>query len=83
MKGIEINSLLQAGASDRVRKKLKRMGLSDRLKSLHSCVPYVNVTPTNLKFFKENFSVELGAIMAAKEDLIKAEELYRTAISYK
>lgn len=79
MTGSEINDLIRVGATDRVRKKLKRMGLKDRLKVLHKCIPYVNVTTESLKFFKENFSLELGAIMMASEDLDKAESLYRSA----
>jgi hypothetical protein len=79
MTGLEIHSLIQAGATDRARKKLKRMGMSDRLKTLKDCIPYVNADSRNLKFFKENFAVELGAIYAADHDLEKAETLYRSA----
>lgn len=83
MTGLEIETLLRYGATDRVRKHLKKLAIKPRLKTLQSCVPYVNATPQSLKFFKENFSVEIGAIMAAEQDLDKAEKLYRTAKSYK
>jgi len=79
MKATEINQLITIGATDRVRKKLKRMGMEDRLKSLFECIPYI-LHPTDSKivsFFKENFSVELGAIIEAKGNLGNAETLYR------
>jgi hypothetical protein len=82
MTGLEINNLIQVGATDLARKKLKRMGMTDRLKTLNDCVPYVNESPKSLKFFQENFSKELGAIMMAERDLEKAETLYRSASKY-
>ena len=83
MTGPEISTLLRYGANDRVRKYLKKLAINQRLKILQDCVPYVNATQSSLKFFKENFAVEIGAIMAAEQDLEKAETLYRTAKSYK
>jgi hypothetical protein len=76
MKATEINQLIQIGATDRVRKKLKRMGMEDRLKSLFGCIPYID-NPKSIDFFKKNFSVELGAIIEAKGNLSSAETLYR------
>ena len=83
MTGAEINGLINVGATDRVRQKLKRMGLKDRLYTLQKCIPYVNATTESLRFFRENFSQELGAIMMSPEDLEKAERLYRSARSDK
>jgi hypothetical protein len=39
----------------------------------------VKSSPQNLKFFKENFSAEIGAILMADGDLDKAVNLYQTA----
>lgn len=83
MTGPEISILIKHGAIDNARKKLKRLGIPDRLRVLNDCVPYVNATPESLKFFKDNFAVEIGAIMAAESDLEKAVMIYRTAKSYK
>jgi hypothetical protein len=75
----EINQLLRFGAKDRVRKKLKRLAIPERMVSLNDCIPIVKQSPANLKFFKENFSVELGAIMLAEGDLDQAVKLYNSA----
>lgn len=75
----EINQLLRFGAKDRVRKKLKRLAIPERMTSLNDCIPIVKQSPINLKFFKENFSVELGAIMLAEGDLDQAVKLYNSA----
>jgi hypothetical protein len=79
MKAQEVNQLLRFGAKDRVRKKLKRLAIPERMVSLNDCIPIVKQSPTNLKFFKENFSVELGAIMLAEGDLDQAVKLYNSA----
>jgi hypothetical protein len=39
----------------------------------------VNDTPENLKFFREHFSQEIGALIAAAYDYEKAEKIYNTA----
>jgi hypothetical protein len=83
MNAEEISTLIRYGATDKARRHLKKLGIYQRLKTLQGCVPYVNATKSSLKFFKENFSVEIGAIMAAEQDLNKAERLYRAAKSYK
>lgn len=83
MTGFEISRLVDYGATDRARKYLKKLGIYQRLKVLNECVPHVKESPGSLKFFKENFSVEIGAILMAEHDLKKAELLYRSSKSYK
>jgi hypothetical protein len=68
------------GAYDRVRKQLKRLAIPERMKALEGCVPLVKQSPSNLKFFKENFSSELGAILMSNGDLENAVTLYRSAL---
>ena len=72
----QLNNLLQIGASDRVRAHLKKLSLRDRLPALHDLIPYVNDTPSNLKFFHENFAREIGALITADYDYKKAESMY-------
>ena len=79
MKAFEINQLLSYGATDRVRKKLKRLAIPERMVSLNDCIPIVKQSPLHLKFFKENFSVELGAIMMANGNLDEAVKLYQNS----
>jgi hypothetical protein len=79
MRAQEIHALINMGASDRVRQYLKKLSLKDRLPALHDLIPYVDNTPGNLKFFRDHFSVEIGALISAKYDYEKAEKLYNTA----
>jgi hypothetical protein len=79
MKATEVNSLLRAGAYDRLRKKLKRMAIPDRIDSLNDSFHLVDMNAGSLKFFKENFSIEIGALIVAERDLRKAVELYANA----
>lgn len=79
MNGHEIDTLIRYGATDRARKHLKRLGMNARMKLLQDCIPNVNATPQSLKFFKEHFSREIGALMMAEQDIDKAVELYNTA----
>ena len=79
MKANEVNQLLGLGAMDRVRKKIKKLTIIERMKLLNSCIPIVKSTPHNLKFFKENFSTEIGAILIANGDINKAASLYSVA----
>jgi hypothetical protein len=79
MRANEIHSLINMGAGDRVRQYLKKLSLKDRLPALHDLIPYVDQTPGNLKFFRDHFSVEIGALISAKYDYEKAEKLYNTA----
>jgi hypothetical protein len=74
----EIQGLLRMGAYDRVRKQLKRLAIPERMKSLEGCIPLVKESPGNLKFFKENFDIELGAILVSGGDLEKAARLYHS-----
>ena len=79
MKAFEVNQLLGYGARDRVRMKLKKLALPERMKSLSACIPFVKASPQNLKFFKENFSAEIGAILIAEGDVDHAVSLYHAA----
>jgi hypothetical protein len=78
MKALEIRQLLVAGASDRVRKKLKRLALPERMSALQGCIQagLINESPINLKFFKENFIDEIGSILLSEGDLVKAVGYY-------
>jgi len=79
MTGQDIDSLIRYGATDRVRKNLKRLGMKARMRILQECIPNVNASPESLKFFKENFSKEIGALMMAEQDIDKAVSLYNAA----
>jgi hypothetical protein len=72
MRANEIHTLINMGAGDRVRQYLKKLSLKDRLPALHDLIPYVDQTPGNLKFFRDHFSVEIGALISAKYDYEKA-----------
>jgi len=76
MKASDVNSLLRVGAYDRLRKKLKRLAIPERMSSLKESLHLVNSSPGSLKFFQENFSIEIGAILTANHDLTKAVKLY-------
>jgi hypothetical protein len=71
--------LINQDAPLQVRQHLKKLSLKDRLPVLHDLIPYVNETPRNLKFFRENFSQEIGALISANYDYEKAEKIYNTA----
>lgn len=75
----KVNQLIAVGATDRVRAYLKRLALKERLPVLHECIPYVNATPSNLRFFQENFANEIGALIQADYDYARAERLYNAA----
>jgi len=79
MKQDEINQLLRAGATDQVRRKLKRLSILDRMKVLNSCIPMIKDNPRNKKFFGDNFSVEIGALLYAEGDVEVATNLYHTS----
>jgi hypothetical protein len=79
MKHEDIQVLLDSGAYDRLRKKLKRLSIGPRFKVLRECIPLVKTSPQTINFFQKNFSVEIGAILMASEDLEKAESIYRAA----
>lgn len=80
MKTETIISLIEAGATDKVRKDLKREGLKDRLVSLQKCIPHVKQSDATLNFFRKHFATEIGALIMASDDLVKAEALYREAM---
>jgi hypothetical protein len=79
MRAQEASALVNMGAESRVRQYLKRLSLKERLPLLHDLIPYVDSTPMSLKFFRDNFSQEIGALISAKYDYEKAERLYNTA----
>ena len=79
MRAQEASALVNMGAGGKVRQHLKRLSLKERLPLLHDLIPYVDTTPQSLKFFRDNFSQEIGALISAKYDYEKAEKLYNTA----
>ena len=79
MKHEDIQVLLDSGAYDRLRKKLKKLSIGPRFKVLRESIPLVKTSPQTINFFQRNFSVEIGAILMASEDLEKAESIYRAA----
>jgi hypothetical protein len=79
MRAQEASALVNMGAESRVRQYLKRLSLKERLPLLHDLIPYVDSTPGSLKFFRDNFSQEIGALISAKYDYEKAEKLYNMA----
>lgn len=79
MRAQEASALVNMGAESRVRQYLKRLSLKERLPLLHDLIPYVDQTPQSLKFFKENFSQEIGALIVANYDYEKAEKIYHGA----
>jgi hypothetical protein len=82
MNATQINNLIESGATDNVRQKLKRMGIGERLRTLSKCIPNVDQSGRSLMFFRENFAKEIGAILMAEDDLSKAELLFRAEKAY-
>jgi hypothetical protein len=79
MKPHEISIMINNGAVDLVRNKLKKYSITERMKVLQTAIPYINSTPKILEFFKNNFAKEIGAIILANGDLKKATNLYNLA----
>ena len=79
MTAIEIIGLVRVGAQDKARLKIKKLSLKERLPLLHQCMPYIPENPATMKFFKENFSQEIGAMSAAGYDYVRAEQIYNGA----
>ena len=79
MNGFEISNLVQAGAVDKARQKLKKLSIPDRLRCLNECIPYVKQSPHTLDFFQKHFAAEIGALIMAKYEIEKATQLYNTA----
>lgn len=77
MNGLEMTALINAGAIDSLRAKLKRLAIGERMKALQQAIPYVRQNDKTLKFFGENFKQELGAIMLSDGDLKRATSLYK------
>lgn len=74
-----INQLVELGAQTRCREYLKKLALPQRMETLKAAIPWVNETPKTLKFYRDNFSQEIGALLKAEQDIEKAVGLYRRA----
>jgi hypothetical protein len=79
MRAQQISHLIGVGATQKVRQHLKKLSLKDRLPLLHDIIPYVKDTPENMKFFREHFSQEIGALIAAQYNYELAEKIYNKA----
>lgn len=79
MKAFEISNLIRVGAVVKVRSYLKRLALKERLPLLRDCMPYVSDSDVHLKFFRDNFAQEIGALVSADYDYEKAEQIYNSA----
>jgi hypothetical protein len=76
MKSSQLINLLKIGAKDRVRATLKKYAMPERLKILSELKEFALSDKKYFMFFKDHFSVELGAIIAADGDLNRALEIY-------
>lgn len=72
--------LIEAGGTDNLRGKIKKLGIHDRLKFLNKCIPYISKSPKSILFFKQHFSMELGAIGTADGDVDKAYVIFERAM---
>jgi hypothetical protein len=79
MRAQEASALVNIGAEAKVRQYLKRLSLKERLPLLHDLIPYIEGNPKNIKFFRDNFSQEIGSLIAASYDYEKAEKIYNGA----
>jgi hypothetical protein len=79
MKAFEISNLIKVGGAARARAYIKRLALKERLPLLHDCMPYINDSERSLTFFRDNFAQEIGAMVSADYDYVKAEEIYNRA----
>lgn len=77
MNGPEMTSLIEMGATDSLRSKLKRYGIADRMKHLAQAIPFVGQSEKTLEFFRENFSQEIGALLLSGSDTVRATALYK------
>jgi len=77
MNGLEMTALINAGATDSLRAKLKRLAIGERMKKLQMAIPYVRQNEKTLAFFGDNFKQELGAIMLSNGDLKRATALFK------
>jgi hypothetical protein len=78
MKTQETLHLINIGATDQVRARLKKLAIEDRMKTLKELIPIVTATPETLSFFRKNFSAEIGAVIMA-DDVTAAAKLYRAS----
>lgn len=76
MSPIQMSNLLQTGAEQQVRSYLKRLAISDRMRTLHDLIPYVNATGKTLAFFHKNFAREIGALITTNFDYDASAKLY-------
>ena len=79
MSPAQIHNLIQAGGEERCRLHLKKLALPQRMETLSQVIPWVNESPKSLKFYRDNFAIELGALIKSEMDCNKAVELYRQA----
>lgn len=79
MQAHQIINLIRCEATSAARQRLKRLSLKERLPVLHECAAHIATTPENLSFFRDNFAVEIGALLATGYDYAAAEKLYRSA----
>jgi hypothetical protein len=76
MSNLKTLHLIQSGATDLARKRLKKLSIEERMVELNGLIPWVRTTPAILKFFHLNFSVEIGAIIGAAS-IDEAVKIYR------
>jgi prefoldin subunit 5 len=79
MTASEMLNLVQVGATDSLRRKLKKFGMKERMIHLQRCIPFIKDDKKYINFFRKNFSVELGALITAEGDIERAIELYKKA----
>ena len=81
MNGLEMTALINAGATDSLRAKLKRLAIGERMKKLQLAIPYVKQNEKTLAFFGNNFKQELGALMVSSGDVKRATALFKANAS--
>lgn len=80
MTALESIQLIEAGGTDNLRRKLKRLGILERLKFLQKCIPYIARSTKSILFFKQHFSKEIGAIGLSDGDIDAAHVIYKKAM---
>jgi len=78
MTGPEMINLIEVGAADRLRKKLKKYGIEERMRKLNECIPYISTSLRVVNFFSDNFKFEVGALVLCERDVMKAVDIYRS-----
>ena len=79
MKAEYLTGLIEAGGTDFARKYLKKQPIPQRMELLKEVFHTVNGSPKRLKFYRDNFAIELGALSKGEMNCDKAVELYRRA----